>query len=157
MLAAKGRNVPAFFVKSQWKAKDGAGSREGIFKETSICTLKAAFMRCVCEKGRYANPGRKNLKEAIMIDFKVDASPRAFPVRVGVKDCLRPGSPHGHVPWWDIDGDQVRCQHCLVVCSHGVASIMGLSVLIASLVAISRKPRHGTGYVVQGTPPRLAP
>lgn len=86
----KGRNVPAFFVSCVESAKGwGWLYVEKVASGKHLFVLKRHFYeRCaLAKKGRYAIPGRKNLKEAIMIDFKVDES---LCVSCGacVKDCL---------------------------------------------------------------------
>ena len=66
-----------FFVSCVESAKGwGWLYVEKVASGKHLFVLKRYFYeRCaLAKKGRYAIPGRKNLKEAIMIDFKVDES-----------------------------------------------------------------------------------
>ena len=79
-----------FFVSCVESAKGGGWLYvEKVASGKHLFVLKRHFYeRCaLAKKGRHAIPGRKNLKEAIMIDFKVDES---LCVSCGacVKDCL---------------------------------------------------------------------
>ena len=84
-----------FFVSCVESAKGwGWLYVEKVASGKHLFVLKRHFYeRCaLAKKGRYAIPGRKNLKEAIMIDFKVDES---LCVSCGacVKDCLHQAIP----------------------------------------------------------------
>ena len=144
----KGRNVPAFF-RVLWKAqRDGVGCTWRRWLLANIYLyLKGIYERyALAKKGRYAIPGRKNPKEAIMIDFKVDES---LCVSCGacVKDCLHQALRMDTYPVMVDEGHCIRCQHCLAVCPTGAVSIMGAAALIARrLRATSGAPP--TGYAV---------
>ena len=116
-----------FFVSCVESAKGWGWSYvEKVAFAKHLFVLKRYFYeRCaLAKKGRYAIPGRKNLKEAIMIDFKVDES---LCVSCGacVKDCLHQALRMDTYPVMVDEGHCIRCQHCLAVCPTGAVSIMG--------------------------------
>ncbi len=116
-----------FFVSCVESAKGWGWSYvEKVAFAKHLFVLKRYFYeRCaLAKKGRYAIPGRKNLKEAIMIDFKVDES---LCVSCGacVKDCLHQALRMDMYPVMVDEGHCIRCQHCLAVCPTGAVSIMG--------------------------------
>lgn len=116
-----------FFVSRVESAKGwGWLYVEKVASGKHLFVLKRHFYeRCaLAKKGRYAIPGRKNLKEAIMIDFKVDES---LCVSCGacVKDCLHQALRMDTYPVMVDEGHCIRCQHCLAVCPTGAVSIMG--------------------------------
>lgn len=116
-----------FFVSCVESAKGwGWLYVEKVASGKHLFVLKRHFYeRCaLAKKGRYAIPGRKNLKEAIMIDFKVDES---LCVSCGacVKDCLHQALRMDTYPVMVDEGHCIRCQHCLAVCPTGAVSIMG--------------------------------
>ena len=119
-----------FFVSCVESAKGwGWLYVEKVASGKHLFVLKRHFYeRCaLAKKGRYAIPGRKNLKEAIMIDFKVDES---LCVSCGacVKDCLHQALRMDTYPVMVDEGHCIRCQHCLAVCPTGAVSIMGAAV-----------------------------
>lgn len=116
-----------FFVSCVESAKGwGWLYVEKVASGKHLFVLKRHFYeRCaLAKKGRYAIPGRKNLKETIMIDFKVDES---LCVSCGacVKDCLHQALRMDTYPVMVDEGHCIRCQHCLAVCPTGAVSIMG--------------------------------
>lgn len=82
-----------FFVSCVESAKGWGWSYvEKVAFAKHLFVLKRYFYeRCaLAKKGRYAIPGRKNLKEAIMIDFKVDESLMRFSAGLASKIvCIR--------------------------------------------------------------------